>query len=36
MTSGSWHLTGVEGVIIGTALYRGAITLPDAIGAAEG
>ena len=27
--------TGVEGVIIGTALYRGAITLPDAIGAAE-
>ena len=28
--------TGVEGVIIGTALYRGAITLPDAIGAAEG
>ena len=28
-------LTGVEGVIIGTALYRGAITLPDAIGAAE-
>ena len=29
-------LTGVEGVIIGTALYRGAITLKDAIGAAEG
>ena len=28
--------TGVEGAIIGTALYRGAITLPDAIGAAEG
>ena len=27
--------TGVEGVIIGTALYRGAITLPDAIRAAE-
>ena len=29
-------LTGVEGVIIGTALYRGAITLADAIGAAAG
>ena len=28
--------TGVEGVIIGTALYRGAITLTDAIRAAEG
>ncbi len=29
-------LTGVEGVIIGTALYRGAITLPEAIRAAAG
>jgi len=29
-------LTGVEGVIIGTALYRGTITLPDAIRAATG
>ena len=28
--------TGVEGVIIGTALYRGAITLTDALRAAEG
>lgn len=28
--------TGVEGVIIGTALYRQAITLPDAIRAAKG
>jgi phosphoribosylformimino-5-aminoimidazole carboxamide ribotide isomerase len=27
-------LTGVEGVIIGTALYRGTIKLPEAIGAA--
>ncbi len=29
-------LTGVEGVIIGTALYRGSITLPEAIRTAEG
>lgn len=28
--------TGVEGVIIGTALYRGSITLPEAIRTAEG